>query len=74
MADDPQELILDILRSIRADMSDMKGDLRELKEGQISIRDDIHALRGDLRRHERAIAAVENDIERIKTRLDLVEE
>ena len=73
MVDDPQEIILEHLRFIRSELADVKKDIRELRDGQLSIRDDIHALRGDVRRQERAIAAIEVDTDRIKARLDLSE-
>jgi hypothetical protein len=66
MADEPNDIMLDHLRSLRGDTAVIKAELRELKDGQISVRDDIHSLRGDLRRQERAIASLEVDIDRIR--------
>ena len=73
MTDQPHDLILDHLRAIRGDTTEIKTALQSLKEGQLSVRDDLHSLRGDIRRQERAIASLETDIDRIKTRLDLAE-
>jgi hypothetical protein len=61
---EPHELIFDHLRAIRADLADVKLDIRDLKQSML-------ALRTDMLRQERAIASVENDIDRIKVRLDL---
>lgn len=66
----PYDIVIEHLRAIRADITDLRGD-DGLKNGIISVRDDIHALRGDIRRQERAFASVEVDINRIKARLNL---
>ena len=72
MADvEPHELILDHLRFIRKDMNDMKGDIRDIKNSNISIRSDINSLKGDIIRLERGLASVEVDIERINQRLEI---
>ncbi len=65
------ELIYEVLKDIRNDVSHMKEDIRDLKEGQIAIREDLQSLRRDGLRQERAIAAVQLDIERINKRLGL---
>ena len=74
MVDDPYEIILEHLRSIRADITDLKNDTRALKQGKIAIRDEIHNLRGDFLRQERAISALETDMDRVNRRLDLSDE
>jgi len=71
MVHDPQELILEHLRSIRTKIDGTDTAVRELKSAVLALREDVNGLRGDILRQERALAAVEVDIDRIKTRLDL---
>ena len=73
MADASNELMLEILKKIQSDISDVKKGQFDLKEAILGTRDDIHGVRGDIRRQERAIASLEHDMERIKIRLDLVD-
>ena len=73
MNDVTNELLLEILKRIQSDVSDIKKTQQELKQGQIALRDEVHALRGDVLRQERAIASLETDMDRIKHRLDLVD-
>ena len=69
----PHELILDLLRAVRADQA--KTDRRiELMQGDVlSLRKDVHGLRGELLRFEESVAAMGAQIERINTRLGLNE-
>ncbi len=71
MVDDPQELILEHLRHIRAKVDANDTGLRDIKQMITGLREEVNALRGDILRQERAIAALEADFDRIKTRLDL---
>ena len=71
MVHDPQEIILEHLRSIRTKIDGTDAAVRELKSMVLALREDVNGLRGDVLRQERAFAAVEVDIDRIKTRLDL---
>jgi len=74
MVDDPQELILEHLRAIRGDIKLLQDGQGELKAGQLAIREEVHGLRGDVLRLERGLATVETDVDRIKNRLDLVDQ
>ena len=74
MVDDPHEIILDHLRAIRSKQDEQNRQIADVKEGQLHIRDDLHAIRGDIRRLDHGLASVEQDVERIKIRLDMVEE
>lgn len=47
MAEEPHNLILERLRELRAAQLEMKGDLREVKEGQIVIRHMLVAMQSD---------------------------
>jgi phage shock protein A len=74
MVNDPQEIVLEHLRAIRGDLSDLKHEVRDVKASVNSLRQEVNSLRGDLLRQERAIAAVEVDVSRINTRLGLVDQ
>ena len=72
MADEPINLVLEHLKRIQADISDLKTSVGELRVGQLSLRDDIHAIRGDLLRHEHLLASLDSGLRRVETRLELV--
>ena len=74
MADEPTNLVLDHLKRIQADISDLQGSVGELREGQLSLRDDVHAIRGDLLRHEHILTSLDNRLRRVETRLELVDQ
>jgi len=71
MNDDSQNIVIDILRKIQADIAGMKVDIREMKAGIIGIREQLHTIEGNDLRQERLMAALEVRVERIETRLDL---
>ncbi|MEO1716193.1 MAG: hypothetical protein AAFR76_03685 [Planctomycetota bacterium] len=71
MSDEPTDLVLELLRAIRSDVTDLKAGQRELKQELISIRKQVHGLAGDGLRRETNIAAMQVDLDRIKARLDL---
>ena len=54
MAEEPINLVLEHLKRIQADISDLKGMVGEIREGLFSLREEVHAIRGDLLRMERA--------------------
>lgn len=74
MSDASMELMHELLKNIQSTLSEHSKQFEEVKEFCISIREDIHGVRGDLLRHERAFASLESDVERIKARLDLVDQ
>ena len=65
------DFVVELLRRIQADLTQMKASLHDLQEGQISIRNQLHAMQGDTLRQERTIAALQLDMDRVKTRLEL---
>ncbi|MCP9237917.1 hypothetical protein [Lewinella sp. JB7] len=74
MTDDvTNELMYKVLKKIQGDLSDVKDDIKDIKEGQISIRNQLHAMQGDTLRQERTIASLQHDVDRIKTRFDLTD-
>jgi phage shock protein A len=66
MSDDPQNLVLDLLRAMRGDLSEIKTDLVELKQ-RVGL---LEAQYANLSNRSDRMAS---DIGLIKRRLDLVE-
>ena len=67
------ELMYELLKKMRGELAEIKGDMKDLKEGQISIRNQLHAMQGDTLRQERTIATLQHDVDRIKNRFDLTD-
>ncbi len=67
------QFLHELLKLIRADISSVKDNVQDLKQGQIAIRDEIHSLKGDVLRIERSNATIDVRLERMEKRLDLVE-
>lgn len=67
-------LILEHLRAIRSKLDRLEDGQREIVDKIIALRMREHAQDGDINRHERDIAHPKADIERIKRRLDLVDD
>jgi hypothetical protein len=67
------ELMYELLKKVRGELAEMKADMKDLKEGQISIRNQLHAMQGDTLRQERTIATLQHDVDRIKNRFDLTD-
>jgi hypothetical protein len=74
MSPKTENLILEILKRVQADISVLKTDLHDLKEGQISIRNQLHTMQGDTLRQEHTMARLGHRLERVENRLDLVDE
>ncbi len=80
MADNVENLILEHLRAIRADIGGIKDDVREIKQRLTSLEAAIAGLRRDssnlygdvVDQHARYDRLVER-VERIERRLDLAE-
>ena len=64
--DDPDNLILSLLRAIRGDIGQMKGDVIEIKER-------LGFLEGSYASLSRRVDRLGGDVERIKVRLDIVD-
>ena len=77
MTDDPSNLILEHLRSIRTDMGGVRDDMREVKQRLTSLEVSVANLRGEVDLHgdfagqSGRIDRVESRLERIEQRLDL---
>lgn len=74
MADKTDNLILDHLRAIRAELADLKDGQRDIKDEMIAVRGQLHAMQGDALRQERTIAGMQVNMDRINTRLNLTDE
>jgi hypothetical protein len=66
MSDDPQSLVLDLLRAMRGDLGDIKTDLVELKQC-------VGLLEAQYANLSNRIDRMAGDVTLIKRRLDLVE-
>jgi hypothetical protein len=66
MADDPDNLILNLLHAIRGDVGQIKGDIIEIKER-------LGFLEGTYASLSRRVDRLGGDVERIKAQLDIVD-
>lgn len=80
MTDTVENLVLEHLRSLRADMAGLREDVREIKHRQNDMAQSLAGLRGWQANDAATVAHVEarvdrlqEDLERIKRRLDIAE-
>jgi len=80
MVDDPNNLVLEHLRAIRAefggfrvDIHDVKGRLTALEVSVANLRTEMANLHGDFAGQSGRIDRVENRLERIERRLGLLD-
>ncbi len=73
MTDTPDNIILEHLRAIRADVAFIKADLADVKAMQLRMREDFNRFEGDLLRFERIEAGTQLRLDRIETRLSLTD-
>lgn len=66
MSDAASNLVLELLRAIRGDLADLKGDMLEVKER-------LGLIEGQYASLSRRVDRVGGDVELIKRRLNLVE-
>lgn len=66
MSDDPNNLVLSLLRAIRADVADIKGDMVEIKERLGFLESGYASL-------SRRVDRLGGDVAQIKRRLDIVD-
>lgn len=66
MTNEPDSIVLRLLREIRADQHEMKEDIREIKVRMTNLEVGYGVLSGRIDR-------IERDVSLIKKRLDLVE-
>lgn len=73
MSEVTNDLMLEVLKEIRADVRVMKSDISDLKHNVFRLREDSHEYTGNDLRIERQIAEVRVMLDRINTRLNLVD-
>lgn len=73
MTEQTENLVLEHLRSIRTDISDLKSNTRDIKARLASIESYIATLHADSTRGALSLDDLQRRIERIETRLDLRE-
>ena len=66
MSDQPDSLVLNLLRAIRADVGDLKADMVEVKER-------LGLLAAQYSSLSRGVDRLVGDVERIKRRLDIAD-
>jgi hypothetical protein len=67
-------IILQHLRAIRADIAVIKNGVRELRDEFIATHLREHARDSDFATHTQQIARLQVDVDRIKRRLELVDD
>ena len=68
-----ENFVVEILRRLRADISELKQGQRSIREEIIGVRQQLHTMQGDILRQEADMAGVSVKLDRIHARLDLVE-
>ncbi|WP_299085153.1 hypothetical protein [uncultured Ruegeria sp.] len=75
MADDAtNELLLEHLKKVQTKLSDMHGDITDVKADLRAIKSHMAGFMQSEVAQDGAIAQMQRDLERIKRRLDLVDE
>jgi len=80
MVDEPQNLVLEMLRAIRADLADLKRDNLDFKARRTTTESTLGSIYGSIGHLQVQIASqtgrldrMEQQLDRINRRLDLVE-
>ena len=73
MTETPENLILDLLRSIRSDVGGLREDMRDVKRRLSSLEMAVSQVHGDFSGQSMRIDRLEHRLERIEHRLDLSE-
>lgn len=77
MSDEPDNMVLTLLRAVRGDIAEVRLDVRELKERVTNLETLIGNSTSTELHHYASLSGrldrVAGDVERIKVRLDLVD-
>lgn len=77
MSDDPNNLVLNLLRAIRGDIGDIKADMIEVKQRLTTVEIQVSNLAATEASHYgqtmQRLDRIGGDMDRIKRRLDLVD-
>lgn len=71
MSDDTENLVLEHLRAIRAEVADLKRGQKDIKGEIISVRKQLVSLQEDSIRRDETMMALSVSIDRINKRLEL---
>ena len=71
MTEQTENLVLELLRAVRADIGNIKHDIRDIKGQLISLRHHQTAADTDLLRNDETIAHLQQRMERIEVRLEI---
>lgn len=73
MTDEVQNLVLEHLRAIRADIAKIKDDGQTMKVEMVALRQQVSSIQTIQEYDHAEIAAIKVRLDRIERRLDLVE-
>lgn len=73
MTDQPDDIVLTMLRAIREDMTNIKQTLAEHSQQFIALRKQVHSVEGDVLRIEESFARVDLRLERLEKRSGLLD-
>ena len=73
MGDVTNELLLENLKALRKEVSEIKPLRHEVRDGFASVRQYLSAIQSDYQLLERRISTLEDDVDRIKVRLEIVD-
>ncbi len=77
MSDDPNNLVLNLLRAMRGDIGDIKADMAEVKQRLTTVEIQVSNLAATEASHYgqtmQRLDRIGSDVDRIKRRLDLVD-
>lgn len=68
-----ENIILEHLKAIQAEIKSLKNGQNDLKAEILSIKSYLHNMQGDALRREQTIAEVQVNLDRINTRLNLTD-
>jgi hypothetical protein len=71
MGGEPQDLLMEILRPIQADVAVLRNNDQEFRSQLIDIRQLLVTMQNDALRQERSMAAMQVELDRVKSRLEL---
>ena len=74
MADEPDSLVLELLRRMREDMNSMKSDLTSMKSDLTSMKSDLTSMKSDIHSIKRDVHAIKHVQVSHTLKLDYLEE
>ena len=74
MRDDRSDLVLEILKKVQADISEMKAGQRNLRQDVQALHGYLAAMHGDLNSKEGRISELESRVDRVERRLEIADD